>query len=36
MSYKKYIPIQIDGDDVGGKLPAEFEVYPGALKMVLP
>ncbi len=31
----KYIPIQIDGD-IGGKLPAEFEVYPKALKMVLP
>lgn len=34
-SEEKYIPIQIDGD-VGGKLPAEFEVYPGALKMILP
>lgn len=34
-STEKSLPIQIDGDP-GGSLPAEFEVYPHALNMILP
>ncbi len=34
-SGEKPVPVQIDGD-VSGNLPAEFEVYPKALKMILP